>query len=74
MDERKATRIWLQRQFKTSGIQLDADALQLLMERVQEESCLDPEEYVHSLMEEMEAGKCRQQGPVAWPPADEGRF
>ena len=55
MDELRATRMWLKKQFGTSGIQLDEGALQSLIKKVQPMG--DPEEYVHNLMEEIEAGE-----------------
>lgn len=54
-DQLRATKLWLQKQFKTSGIQLEPAALALLVDAVQDVE--DPEAYVHSLIEEIEAGK-----------------
>ena len=53
-DQLRATKLWLQKQFKTSGIQLDPAALEELVRAVQDVP--DPEEYVHSLIEEIETG------------------
>ncbi|KAL4448856.1 hypothetical protein ABPG77_007573 [Micractinium sp. CCAP 211/92] len=52
-DQLRATKLWLQKQFKTSGIQLEPAALALLVDAVQDVE--DPEAYVHSLIEEIEA-------------------
>lgn len=60
-DQLRATRVWLQKQFKTSGIQLDPAALEQLVEVVQDVP--DPEEYVHALIEEVEAGRARARAP-----------
>ncbi len=54
-DQLRATKLWLQKQFKTSGIQLEPAALASLVDAVQDVE--DPEAYVHSLIEEIEAGK-----------------
>eukprot|EP00887_Chlorella_sp_A99_P007226 scaffold2.g7226.t1 len=55
MDEQRAVRLWVQKQFKTSGFQLEVGALDGLIRAVQHVD--DPEEYVHSLIEEIEAGE-----------------
>ncbi|KAL4422834.1 hypothetical protein ABPG75_009031 [Micractinium tetrahymenae] len=52
-DQLRATKLWLQKQFKTSGIQLEPAALESLVNAVQDVE--DPETYVHSLIEEIEA-------------------
>ena len=54
-DQLRATKVWLQKQFKTSGIQLDPAALEELVRAVQDVP--DPEEYVHSVIEEVETGE-----------------
>jgi hypothetical protein len=54
-DQLRATKLWLQKQFKTSGIQLDPRALEQLVQAVQDVP--DPEEFVHSLIDEIETGK-----------------
>ena len=46
----RATRQWLQKQFRTSGLQLDAAALGHLVENIQDLD--DPEDFVHQLMDE----------------------
>ncbi|KAI3430534.1 hypothetical protein D9Q98_005127 [Chlorella vulgaris] len=51
-DQLRATKLWLQKQFKTSGIQLDPRALEQLVQAVQDVP--DPEEFVHSLIDEIE--------------------
>lgn len=53
----RATRIWVQKQFQTSGLQLEPAALEELVRAVQDVP--DPEEYVHSLIEEVETGEWR---------------
>ena len=62
-DQLRATKLWLQKQFKTSGIQLDPAALEELVRAVQDVP--DPEEYVHSLIEEIETGGRARWG--GWP-------
>ena len=62
-DQLRATKLWLQKQFKTSGIQLDPAALEQLVEAVQDVP--DPEEYVHSLLEEIESGEAGAHGHAA---------
>lgn len=54
-DESRATRVWLQKQFRTSGLQLDPGALSYLVEAVQ--GLHDPEEYIHRIMDEASAGR-----------------
>lgn len=54
-DQLRATKIWLHKQFKTSGIQLEPAALESLVSAVQDVE--DPQAYVDSLIEEIEAGK-----------------
>jgi len=54
-DQLRATKVWLQRQFKTSGVQLEPAALQRLVQAVQDVP--DPEQYVHSLIEEIAEGE-----------------
>ena len=67
MDPLRATRQWLQKQFKTSGIQLDSAALARLVREVQDVE--DPEDYVHAFIEEVEtserAGQSAGPGCVA---------
>lgn len=54
-DQLRATKVWLQRQFKTTGVQLEPAALQQLVQAVQDVP--DPEQYVHSLIEEIAEGE-----------------
>ena len=54
-DQLRATKVWLMKQFKTSGVQLDPAALEELVRAVQDVP--DPEEYVHNLIEEIETGE-----------------
>lgn len=54
MDQLRATKLWLQKQFKTSGIQLDPAALDELVRAVQDVD--DPLAFVESLIEEIESG------------------
>jgi hypothetical protein len=56
-EQLRATKLWLQKQFRTSGIQLDPQALEQLVQVVQDVP--DPEEFVHSLIDEIETGKLR---------------
>ena len=63
-DQLRATKLWLQKQFKTSGIQLDPAALEELVRAVQDVP--DPEEYVHSLIEEIETGGRAAVGAQRW--------
>lgn len=64
-DQLRATKLWLQKQFKTSGIQLDPAALDELVRAVQDVD--DPLAYVDSLIEEIEsggwAGRLRRRAP-----------
>ena len=53
-DQLRATKLWLQKQFKTSGIQLDPAALDELVRAVQDVD--DPLAFVDSLIEEIESG------------------
>lgn len=53
-DQLRATKLWLQKQFKTSGIQLDPAALEELVRAVQDVP--DPAEFVDSLIDEIETG------------------
>lgn len=57
VEESRATRQWLQKQFRTSGLQLDAAALGHLVENIQDLE--DPEEFIHRLMDEACSGKLR---------------
>lgn len=53
MDEQlRATKRWLQTQFKTSGVTLDPKSLEKLVQAVQDVP--DPQEFVHSLIDEIE--------------------
>lgn len=54
-DQMRATKLWLQRQFKTAGIQLDPAALDELVRVVQDVP--DPQTFVDSLIDEIETGK-----------------
>jgi hypothetical protein len=51
----RSTKAWLIKQFKTSGVQLDPEALEQLARVVQDEE--DPEPFVHRLIDEIEAGE-----------------
>jgi hypothetical protein len=55
MDELRATKLWLQKQFKTNGVQCQASALERLISVVQ--GVPDPEEFVHNLLEEVLTGE-----------------
>ena len=55
MDELRATKLWLQKQFKTNGVQCQPAALERLISVVQD--ALDPEELVHNILEEVLKGK-----------------
>lgn len=56
MDEQlRATKRWLQTQFKTSGVTLDPKSLEKLVQAVQDVP--DPQEFVHSLIDEIETGE-----------------
>lgn len=57
MDEIRATKLWLQKQFKTNGVQCQPAALERLIDVVQDVP--DPESFVHSLLEEVLAGRVR---------------
>ncbi|KAL6782681.1 POLE2 [Auxenochlorella protothecoides x Auxenochlorella symbiontica] len=57
-EESRATRVWLQKQFRTSGLQLDPGALSYLVDAVQ--GLHDPEEYIHRIMDEASAGAQRR--------------
>lgn len=57
MDQQlRATRLWLQKQFRAAGLQLEPGALERLVGAVQEVP--DPEEWVHALIEEVESSEC----------------
>jgi hypothetical protein len=51
----RATRNWLQKQFKTSGIQLDPKALDRLVIAAQDAA--DPEQLVHGIIDEIETSE-----------------
>jgi hypothetical protein len=59
-DQLRATKSWLQKQFKSNGVTIDPVSLEQLVQVVQDVP--DPEEFVHSLIDEIEAGK-RVGGP-----------
>ncbi len=69
-DQLRATKLWLQKQFKTSGIQLDPAALDELVRAVQDVD--DPLAFVDSLIEEIESGG-RAWGAQASPAAAAAR-
>lgn len=56
MDSRVAKQRWLQKQFQTSGIQLEPAALGRLVSVIDDVD--KPEELVQTLLDEIEGGKC----------------
>ncbi len=64
-EQRRATKLWLQKQFRTSGIQLDPQALEQLVQVVQDVS--DPEEFVHTLIDEIQSCRSPPRCPASDP-------
>ena len=54
MEELRATKLWLQKQFNKSGCQLEPKALEKLITIVYEAS--DPEEFIHEFIDEVDQG------------------
>jgi hypothetical protein len=54
MDELRATKLWLQKQFNKSGCQLEPKALEKLINIVYEAP--DPEEFVHEFIDVVDQG------------------
>ena len=55
MAQARVTKQWLQRQFQSSGIQIEPTALVQLMTVVEEID--DPERFLHALLDEIERSK-----------------
>lgn len=56
MAQPRVTKQWLQKQFQSSGIQIEPAALTKLVGVVEEVD--DPEQFLHELLDEIETSEC----------------